>query len=444
MDKISEKLLDNDAFCVLPWVHLHIATNGDMLACCVATKPFGNINSNSIKDIWNGKEINDFRKKLFSGVRDERCNYCYVKEAPGVTSLRQNSNQNYSHHFLSITAVMDETAEVTAVNFPVYWDIRFSNVCNFRCRTCYHGASSRWFDEAEILGETKSDKAIIRAIDDVEGFFEQMEDSIEGIEEIYFAGGEPLIMEEHYKILEVLINKESFDKYLRYNTNFSKFTYKQIGVFHIWNKFKKVHICASLDGSGKRGEYLRKEQVWREVLTNRELMKKIAPNVDFTVAVTVSALNIFHIPDFHKELVSLDFVAIENFLIDNVLQRPDYYSIQILPYKFKLKIKKKFEDHIAWISNQLSNHPQHNTVVEQFKDCMDYLFANDLSYLLPSFVSRCKTIDALRDEKTIDVFPELKFLFPRTFLGWHYLRLSSRISWYSSRVKRSLFQSKKL
>ena len=422
---MNQKLIDNEAFCVLPWVHLHISTNGDMNACCVATKPFGNINSTSLREVWNGKEINDFRQKLYSNIKDKRCSYCYLKEASGGSSLRQISNKNYAHHFLSITAIMDVSNDDTELKLPVYWDIRFSNVCNFRCRTCYHGASSRWFEEALKLGETKSSKPIIRAIDNVENFFDQLEDSIDDIEEIYFAGGEPLLMDEHYRILEILHHKKSFDKYLRYNTNFSTFVYKEINVLNIWNKFKKVEVCASLDGSGSRGEYLRKGQNWAEVLSNRALMKETAPNVDFSVAVTVSALNIFHIPDFHKELLAMDFISFENFDIGNILQRPEYYSIQILPYKFKLKIKEKFEKHIEWINSQLDKNTNNN-ITEQFKNCINYLFADDLSHHIPSFIARCETLDELRNEKTAAIFPELKFLFSRPFLLWQKIKKRKR------------------
>ncbi|MBB6131828.1 twitch domain-containing radical SAM protein [Mucilaginibacter lappiensis] len=413
MNKLIQRLIDSDAFCVTPWVHLHISTNGDLNACCIATRPFGNINSNSLKDIWNGDEYQDFRKKIFNNIKDSRCSSCYLKEASGITSLRQHANRNYRHHFLSIAAAMDDTIDKVNVNLPVSWDIRFSNVCNFRCRTCYHGASSRWFEEAARLGETQGDKPIIRAIHDVESFYNQIDESIDEVEEIYFAGGEPLVMEEHYRILEILTNKKSFDKLLKYNTNFSKFTYKNVNVFSIWNQFKKVHVCASLDGSGIRGEFLRKEQNWAEVLSNRELMKKISPNVYFMVTVTVSVLNIFHLPDFHKELVSSNFMPLENFSIENVLRTPDYYSIQILPYEFKLKIKEKFESHIEWIKLQLERDSilYYNNVVEQFENCIHYLFADDLSNLIPSFISRCKILDELRDEKTVDVFPELGFLF---------------------------------
>ncbi len=405
MTKDIEKIANNEAFCVIPWVHLHVSTNGDVNACCLVSEPFGNINSNSIKEIWTGTEMNEFRTNLLNNIKDERCNCCYLKEASGGKSLRQDHNSNYLPYFLSITAIPSA---------PIYWDIRFSNVCNFRCRTCWHGSSSRWFDEAVKLGETVSSKPIIRAVENLEKFYIEIEDSIDSAEEIYFAGGEPLVMDEHYKILEILEERKAFNKYLRYNTNFSKVNYKGINVFNVWSKFDKVSVGASLDAWGERGEFLRKEQKWDEVLSNREQMKKICPHVGFRVAVTVSVFNVFHIPDFHKELVSVNFIRIEDFSIDNYLQTPKYYSIQILPLEVKLKIKEKFEKHIEWINAHVIENPEIylvNDLLDQFRRCITYLFANDLSQYIPQFISRCNKLDEFRSEKTTEVFPELSFMF---------------------------------
>jgi len=416
MNKINEEIYGNDAFCILPWIQLHIATNGDLNACCLSAKPFGNINSDSLTEIWNGNEMNEFRNKMLNNIKDERCAYCHSIEASGGKSLRQNSNLGLKHHFLSISPI-ERAGEDLKVNPPVIWDIRFSNVCNFRCRTCYHGASSRWFEEAEKLGETLGDKPIIRAIEDIEGFYIQIEDAVDHVEEIYFAGGEPLIMDEHYRILEILENKGQFDKFLRYSTNFSTFKYKEKNVFNIWSKFKRVLVAASLDGSGKRGEFLRKEQQWDEILKNRELMKSVSPDVTFVVSVTVSAFNIFHIPDFHKELVSLSFIRIESFHVENMLQIPRHYSAQILPLEYKMKIKEKFEKHIEWIISCMEKEPNVyypdyvQFYIKQFKNCIAYLFAADLSELIPMFVSRSNILDGLRKEKTTEVFPELAFMF---------------------------------
>lgn len=413
MDKLIGLLKNSNAFCVMPWVHLHISSNGDMMPCCVATKPFGNIGSSKIKDVWNGDEINEFRKKLIDDIKSDGCKACYFTEASGSRSLRQHFNEVYSSRFLEISRV-ERTSDSKEAHPPIYWDIRLSNVCNFRCRTCYHGASSRWFDEAVKMGETLSNKPIIRACDDLEAFYTQIEESIDCVEEIYFAGGEPLMMEEHYRILQILEAKNSFDKYLRYSTNFSKFTYKEIDVFKVWSKFKKVHVAASLDASGRRGELIRKEQNWDEVLRNRERMKQICPNVSFCVSVTVSALNIFHIPDFHRELVATNFISVDDFFINNLLHTPQFYNMQILPFEFKMKIKEKFEKHIEWVdamTAEISAASRSELFQGQFKNCINYLFANDLSEYMPQFVSRCKQLDALRNEKTAEVFPELEFMF---------------------------------
>lgn len=407
MKSVHEQIANNDAFCVMPWVHLHIATNGNVNACCLASEPFGNINSGSLKEIWNSPQVNEFRQKLLSNTKDKRCSRCYATEKNGGLSLRQSSNDNYLPYFFTIAP----SDLVSAAKEPIYLDIRFSNVCNFRCRTCYHGASSRWFEEAVKLEEEVSPKPIIRAIENLDHFFGEIADSIDHVEEIYFAGGEPLVMEEHFRILDMLQDKGAYDTYLRYNTNFSKFEYRGVNVFNIWSKFKRVTINASLDAWGRRGEFLRKEQKWEEVLLNREQMRRVCPNVHFNVAVTVSAFNIFHLPDFHRLLVTNNVISFTNFYIDNILQVPEYYSIHILPLHFKFQIREKFEKHIEWIETTQTGNESRTTVVEQFKKCIAVLFAADLSYLTTLFTSRCRKIDDFRNEKTLDIFPELKCVF---------------------------------
>src|SRR5579871_2175889 len=230
-----KKMNSNDAFCIMPWVQLHIATNGDINACCVSSKPFGNVKADRLTDIWNGAEMNEFRDKMVKNIRDERCAYCYSIEASGGKSLRQNMNEQHTGYYLSI-APGDTNGETLKVNPPTKLDIRFSNVCNFRCRTCYHGASSRWFEEAVKLGEAAGDRPIIRAIDDLEDFYMQLEGFTDHVDEIYFAGGEPLIMDEHYRILHILESKKQLNVFLRYNTNFSTYKYKEHNVYEMWSK----------------------------------------------------------------------------------------------------------------------------------------------------------------------------------------------------------------
>ena len=132
-----------------------------------------------------------------------------------------------------------------------------------------------------------------------EDMWEQMQEHIPHLDQIYFAGGEPLIMEEHYRLLNELVKREMFHVRLIYNTNFSKLGYKDQDVLELWKKFHSVSIGASLDGCGPRAEYIRKGQDWEETVENRRRMMAVCPNVDFYVSSTVSIYNAWQIGRAH-------------------------------------------------------------------------------------------------------------------------------------------------
>jgi organic radical activating enzyme len=98
------------------------------------------------------------------------------------------------------------------------------------------------------------DQAIIQGVEDADGLFDQLDSLLPHIEEIYFAGGEPLLMDEHYRLLDRLAERGLFDTPLRYNTNFSETRYKGRDVFDIWAQFSNVKVSASVDATGGRGE----------------------------------------------------------------------------------------------------------------------------------------------------------------------------------------------
>jgi sulfatase maturation enzyme AslB (radical SAM superfamily) len=135
---------------------------------------------------------------MLRGELVEGCRKCFEKETAGVKSLRQRFNERAKH--LSDRAVAPMPGKATAL--PVYWDIRFSNICNFRCRSCWYGSSSRWFADAKALNQKVGDQAIIQGVEDADGLFDQLDSLLPHIEEIYFAGGEPLLMDEHYRLLD--------------------------------------------------------------------------------------------------------------------------------------------------------------------------------------------------------------------------------------------------
>ena len=78
--------------------------------------------------------------------------------------------------------------------------------------------SSAWYeDQVKIWGPQKEAK-IIRPFKNEDKFWNTLEPYIDDVEVIYFAGGEPLIMEEHYRIIKRLVEKKMFHVKLKYNT----------------------------------------------------------------------------------------------------------------------------------------------------------------------------------------------------------------------------------
>lgn len=363
--------------CLNPFLHLHISNDGTAKACCVANIPFGNINEQSLEEIWNGEAINKLRDKFRGGKTDPRCAVCHNLEATGGKSIRMETNEKFQH------IEVDPTPSL-----PVYFDIRFSNVCNYRCRTCYHGASSKWFNDAKALGTNVGEKAIIKNIQDIQKFIKKTGKALLQAEEFYFAGGEPLVTEEHYILLDWLIKNKATKARLRYNTNFSKLNFKDYAVLDLWKHFPSVEVLASIDASGNIGEYIRKEMDWNVILANREKICDL-PHVKFKIAPTISVLNIKHILSLYQECLQNKMIEAEDLYI-NILERPNYYNIQILR-------KEEKENITMQILNALTEETP-LSVKKAFQEIIDYMNAKDRSNLWPLFEQKTKVLDELRNE----------------------------------------------
>lgn len=400
MAEEHDLLHNSKAFCMMPWVHLHVDTRGQAQACCVGNIPFGNVNEQSIGEIWQGQPIREFRWKLMKDEPDPRCRVCYAREAAGAVSMRQEVNRDYAHQFPAVQTTLSEGTAPLAR--PVYWDIRFSNLCNFRCRTCWHGASSRWFEEAQELGNAAGKEAVIQAAKEPEKLMRQLELLLPVVEEIYFAGGEPLLMAEHFALLEALLKLGRTEVRLRYNTNFSRLSYGGHDLLGLWNRFANVLVGASLDAMAERGEYLRKEQRWERVVENRKRMLKECPGVRFEVQPTVSVFNVLHLPDFHREWVEKGWLEIDG-MVPNLLERPDCYNIKVLPGAVKAKVQARFAMHVGWMEeNQASAES-----MERFTAVVDFMNAAEWQSKLPKFHNATEKLDGMRGENWRVVFPEL-------------------------------------
>ena len=226
----------------------------------------------------------------------------------------------------------------------------------------------------------------------------------EEVEEIVFIGGEPLLMEEHYRILDFLIARGRTDVRLRYNTNFSTLRHQGRDILDLWSRFREVKVHASLDGSGRRGEYLRKGLSWDAVVANRQEMLRRCPDVGFSIYATLSIFNALHLPDFHREWVEKGYIERNEFML-NLLRDPAHYRMQVLPAALKQRVLESYRRH------RESFLDAGGTAARDFADAERSLQTQDCSDLLPGFVAMTRRLDQLRGEDCREVFPELAGLF---------------------------------
>jgi radical SAM protein with 4Fe4S-binding SPASM domain len=409
LDDRKRFLLDkSQRFCMLPWIHLHAAPNGDVYPCCHSMNidPVGSAKTHTLEQVWNQQPQRQLRQNMLSETSSVACRRCYEQEDSGFFSGRKSANKHFGHYIHKIDSTLEDG---TQPEFEMtYWDIRFSNLCNLRCRSCGHIFSSQWYqDQAKLAGpEWKQQNKVLNYAGRTEtDMWEQLKPHLEFVEQVYFAGGEPILMEEHYNILEELIRLGRTDVRLIYNTNFTHTDLKGRSVFEYWKQFKSVAVGASLDDSGARGEYIRKGTDWAVVEQNRREMMAVCPKVDFYISATLSILNVGHLPQFHRDWVEAGLINPQDFNV-NILQDPLQYRIDIAPLAYKEELSTIYSNHIAW----LRERDPLNRATTGFESAVQFMNATDNSHLIPQFWAKTNQLDEIRNENVLDIIPELVVL----------------------------------
>jgi len=403
------KLTESKTFCMLPWMHMHAFPDGRVYPCCLSDywHPVGDLRKNTMAEVWNQDPYKEMRRNMLADRSCKECVKCYEQEEHGAFSMRNDSNRNYGH----LIQEVDKTQpDGTHPEFQIrYWDVRFSNLCNFSRRSCGPIFSSNWYNDHVKLYNRKPDvlgRDMLRVeytAGDEDAMLEQMLPHIPHLEQVYFAGGEPLIMKEHYFMLEKLIELGKTDVRIQYNTNFSELRYKDKHVFDYWQHFKNISVGASLDASGARAELMRRGTNWTQAVENRQRMIKEVPHVDFYVSSTVSVMNVLHVLDFHREWVELGLIEAKDWNI-NICQSPEWYRVDILPMDFKLNVViPAYEKHLEWLE-PLDTLKRATTGYRSLISLMKSTDAHDKWQL---FVEHTKKLDHAREENFWKVFPEL-------------------------------------
>jgi len=307
-----------DVFCTAPWTHTYASPQGERRLCCASreTPRFQKqyidnfevsedvFNPDLLSQHWNSEYMQDIRKRILAGEKLSQCEVCNDQVLNLHTYRKYFTETLFPDKIEEIYNSTDENGYTTMM--PVSFDYRLSNHCNFSCRMCGEQLSSTWEAEKRKhnMWDPKHDKwmAPEMRIPIKEFQHNVLERELQGIvdenniEEIYWVGGEPLMWPKHWAIMQQLVdNKHAKNVTVRYNTNLSKVAKNDQKLYDLLPHFKHVNLCASIDGIGEIGEYIRSGLRWNDWINNFEagmfLIDQFGDNaIVFDVTLTLPGL----------------------------------------------------------------------------------------------------------------------------------------------------------
>jgi hypothetical protein len=423
MDK-DNLLKHNKAFCILPWIHMHAWPDGRAMPCCIADsdQPFGNVKENSIKEVWNSDKYKELRLAMLKGEKLDCCRRCYeLEDSTYIWTLRKNHNQWFGDKHFDLVEKTNTDGSIDEMRMA-YMDIRFSNICNMKCRSCGPELSSlhaqehgELYGKHEVANILKNNGSNIVNVAKHKDFWNELQQYLPDVEEVYWAGGEPLITDEHYKILDHWIDIGKTDVRLRYTTNFSNLRFKQKSIIDYWKEFPDIQVSASLDAMGARAEFMRFGTVWDTVERNRQEMLEHLPNIHFELTPTISMYNAWNWPDFHMDWVERGLVDIENCRL-NMLTDPDFMRLDNIPNEYKIELRSKYIDYKAWAYDKIKDRIATNPavvkdVLGKIDSVIQFMNTGKLNKdKLKQFFDKNHGLDQHRKEDFWSTFPEMEWL----------------------------------
>ena len=380
--------------CMAPWVHTYLSPQTERRMCCASREPAqnfeqyidtasgtGNYKPQKLDEYWNGSHMRDVRRRMMAGETLPECEVCNDKLL-NTDVYRSYFWHLFKHRYDEIWTNTDDTGWTSMK--PISWDYRFSNLCNFKCRTCGDMLSSSWETEQRKHNMINFDNpknnwmrpAVRKEISEFQDtqIEKEFSDAVEEhrIEEIYWVGGEPLMYEQHWRYMKRIVELGDGPRlYARYNTNLSRVHYKGTNLYtDILQNIRDWQICASIDGTGRIGEYIRTGLKYNQFVDNFKQGLEIAKHkrqmrLDFTLTLP-GLFEVERIQQLANEL-NVDILAKVIFTFT-----PD---IIMSPLALPRKILERIVDQI--IANntlgqaledvliQLKNRP---TIEEQFPD----------------------------------------------------------------------------
>jgi MoaA/NifB/PqqE/SkfB family radical SAM enzyme len=403
-----------------PFTGLATREDGAVKVCC-RSAPIGNIQDNTLEEIWNNDAMRLVRKQVLCGERPEVCKPCFDLEDQGVESLRQRHINGVIPEARINLYPDTPLEEIMPFEFPTM-EIKLNNLCNLKCRMCNPTDSTSWNDWTEVEDFYKKEnnflvhsikdlnlikKPYLDKFDDNPNWWDSFEKLLPYFRRVEFAGGEPLMDPQHYRILDML-KPYGKDIEIKYATNGTTLGISKGRTVHdYWPHFRSVAVNVSIDGINDVYNYIRGNGDFNDVEKNIKEIQTI-PNVSRIVgAVAVQVSNVLTLDKMIEHF--LDKLGIVFYT--NMVQYPNVLSAQVLPNALK-------EIAIGKLQSVKLRVPTFKYVVEnpillgitnkQIDGIINFLNAKDQNMLWQDCVEFNQRLDATRNQSFIDVTPEFK------------------------------------
>jgi MoaA/NifB/PqqE/SkfB family radical SAM enzyme len=437
----QEIKLSNNTFCPLPWIHLATRPNGDVRVCCTAnasgashtdSKEVGlvtqdgevmNLREHTIAEVWNSNYMKTVRLQMLEGKVPPSCTKCFEEESKGIVSKRQWESSVWNER-LDMATIIDATGEDGSLPVDIpYFDLRLGNMCQLKCIMCSPHDSSSWIKEWKLQYpkyktiELQQDQQWNSDFDYTwykkGSFLHDMRSQAYNISELYFAGGEPLLIPEHYKILEFMVETGAATNcILRYNSNGLELSEK---LFELWKHFKQVKFNFSVDAVGAKNDYIRYPSKWADVVANLERLDDTPDNIVVNIACAVQILNVLTISELVHWKESKNFKKINlppygaGLVGTHLVYLPSYLNVRVLPLHLKNRVAKQVE----YFCSRKTNDPEFMTNpygVKRWQGLVQYMMSEDWSHKLPTLLDYLTVTDQRRGTDFRTIFPELRDL----------------------------------
>jgi MoaA/NifB/PqqE/SkfB family radical SAM enzyme len=436
-----------ETFCPLPWISLSLRNNGQYRLCC----PAGQAEDKGLLRASDGRELladrDSFasarnselaraaRVKMLNGEWPSTCKRCIEEESAGVKSRRVVEKEIWKNTITLERARALTAADGSIGDLPVaHMDLRFGNRCNLKCRSCNPTESSKWLgDHYEMWGPEYKEstyKVTIQKQDgqysvspnpydwhDSEKFWQEIESRMDGVKLVYFAGGEPLLIERHFEFLEKCIQSgRAKEMVLEYNTNLTLLPERAL---RLWREFERVQFGVSIDGVGAVNDYIRHPSKWENVERNLHILDSAPGNFVIWIASTVMAYNVLHLPELLVWKIRSRFARVNNnadfpLICPHPLHGPPFLNIQMFRPEEKARIASRLREDFERVFNEIESAyagdmkiAAHRQAREIRDGYIAFMNAKDLSQYREKFDFYTKSLDRLRNQTLSEGAPEL-------------------------------------